>query len=80
VRTRKKRKRPDPSIGARIADLRSARHVERDDLAKQLRFHPLKMWRLEAGKTHLTADTLRKIAAALDVAIEELFEAAKVRP
>lgn len=75
-RKRHPRKSPNPDVGARIAALREAKGIDRDRFAKKLRFHPLKMYRLESGKTHLTADDLRRIADELGVSAEDIVGSA----
>ncbi len=70
---KRKRRKIDPSIGLRITELREGRSIKRDDLAKRLRIHPLRMWRLETGLTHVPAEDLKRIAALLEEPIESFY-------
>lgn len=60
-------------LGKRLRALRSARGLRQDAIeAKRLNYKYLQ--RIEAGRCNPTLKTLQKIASALDVRVEDLFQ------
>ena len=63
------------TLGTRIKELRLSKKMTQNDLAVHCDFEKASMSRIEAGKTNITVLTLHKISKALDVEINEFFEA-----
>jgi transcriptional regulator with XRE-family HTH domain len=61
-------------LGRRVAGLRLAAGLSQGDLAKKLRSTPQWVSQLERGTRSPTVHTLVKLANALDVPLESLFE------
>ncbi len=61
------------STGIRIQERREALGLTRDDLAKRLKTSRLKVWRIETGRTRVTADHLPMYAKALRTTVAELL-------
>jgi transcriptional regulator with XRE-family HTH domain len=60
-------------VARRIAEARRARGITQEDLAGRIETAPRSYQRIEAGQQNLTLRTIARIAAALDVAPEELI-------
>lgn len=60
------------STGNKIQERREALGLTRAQLAKSVRMKPLRLWRIETGKTQLIADELRPFARALKTTVDEL--------
>ena len=73
-RGRQSAKRP-MEIGKKIKELRKAKGLTQDQLARVARLLRPNLARIEAGKHRPTMDTLEKIAAALKVPLVELVRA-----
>lgn len=61
------------NAGSRVQERREALEMTRSELAKKLKISPLKLWRIETGKTRLIADDLPSYAKALKTTIEDLL-------
>ena len=61
------------SLGKRIKRIRTQKNITQFKLAALCDFEKASMSRIESGKTNTTVLTLRKISAALEVPIGELF-------
>jgi transcriptional regulator with XRE-family HTH domain len=70
-------KRPDPldvMVGARIRVFRTHRGLSQSDLAEKIGVAFQQVQKYESGANRVGASRLSRIAAALDIAIGELFE------
>jgi transcriptional regulator with XRE-family HTH domain len=57
----------------RIRELREKKEPDRERFAKKLGITPIRLWRLETGRTKLTASEVPKFARALEVTVAELY-------
>ncbi|MGR6544846.1 helix-turn-helix domain-containing protein [Paenibacillus tundrae] len=60
-------------VGERIRTLRHQRGLSQEKLALKADITPSYMGQVERGERGATIDTLEKIAASLDITLEELF-------
>lgn len=70
---RKKRQPVDPRLGSRLRAVREAKGLERDDVAKRARMHPLRLWRLESGRQRVALEDLEKLAPVLSSSVSEIY-------
>lgn len=61
-------------IGARIQEIRKQRGLTQEKLAEKIDMDTPNLSNIERGKKFMTAQTLEKIALALDVEPKEFFE------
>lgn len=66
-------------VGARIRDLRKSRDLSQEALAENAGFNPSYIGFIERAERNISLKNLEKIAAALDVAVYELFTYVKER-
>jgi transcriptional regulator with XRE-family HTH domain len=64
----------DASIGARIRELRKARHLSQEALAERADLQVVVISRAERGRATPSVASLKKVAAALEVPIAALLE------
>jgi transcriptional regulator with XRE-family HTH domain len=72
-------RRMDPQVGlARaIRKIRTDANLSQRDLAQRMELDPSQMSRLERGDANPSWDTVRRIAAALEVSLAELAQLAE---
>jgi len=61
-------------LGAKIRYLRKSRKIAQEKLSEMAEISPRQMVRIEMGQSFPTIDNLEKIASALGVSIQSLFE------
>ena len=61
-------------LGRRIKEIRKARGYSQEQLAELINMDIPNLSNIERGKRFMTAETLEKIAKALDVTEKELFD------
>ena len=61
-------------LGAKIRYLRKSKKIAQEKLAEMADISPRQMVRIEMGQSFPTLENLEKIAKALDVSIQSLFE------
>ncbi len=61
-------------LGARIQEIRKSKHITQEILAEKIDIDKPNLSNIECGKRFMTAETLEKIACALDVEEKELFD------
>ena len=61
-------------LGAKIRYLRKSKKIAQEKLSEMADISPRQMVRIEMGQSFPTIENLEKIAAALDVPIQSLFE------
>lgn len=61
-------------IGQRISKLRKERNITQIELSYRCDFDRSNLRRIESGRTNPTSLTLKKIAEALDVTVDEIFK------
>ncbi len=61
-------------LGARIKELRKAKGLSQKELAEHIGIEPQHMNRLEVGRSYPTFDRLERIAAILNVPLQDFFE------
>lgn len=61
-------------LGAKIRYLRKSKKIAQEKLSEMADISPRQMVRIEMGQSFPTIENLEKIAAALDVSIQSLFE------
>ena len=61
-------------LGARIQEIRKSKNLTQEVLAEKLAMDTANLSNIECGKRFMTADTLEKIAVALNVEEKELFD------
>lgn len=66
-------------LGEQIKRLRKARNFTQEQLAEMIEIAPRNLSRIEVGECFVTAETLEKIIAALNVTAEELFAYEHIR-
>jgi len=64
--------RPQPALGEAVRELRRKRGATQEALARDAELTTATLSLIERGEANPTWDTLKKIAAALDVAVSEL--------
>ncbi len=60
-------------LGKRIKELRKERNYTQDVLAEKANIEPASLSNIENGKNYPTAETLEKIAFALEVEVYQLY-------
>ncbi len=60
-------------LGNRIKEIRNSQALSLLDLSVRMDNHPEQLYRIENGKQNATICSLKKIADALGVTLEELF-------
>ena len=78
--TKKKKEKVDPylkAIGDKIVALRNAKGISQIELARRLNTFNNTIRRIENGTTNPTINTLRDIAAVLDIAVFDLIKITK---
>lgn len=60
-------------FGLRIRTLRESRKLTREDLAELSELSPQNIAKIEAGDRFVTADSLDRLATALDMPVNDLF-------
>lgn len=73
-------KHSETSLGLAIAGIRKRRRMTQRELADRLHIHHSMVTRWEKGQTTPRDETLERIAAALEVTVEELVEAERKQP
>ncbi len=61
------------SFGARIKEIRESRSLNQEQLAELLNIESRHLSRIETGKCFTTIENIQKIATALNVDIQQLF-------
>lgn len=61
-------------LGAKIRHLRKSKNISQEKLSEMAGISPRQMIRIELGRSKPTLDNLEKIAIALGVSIQSLFE------
>lgn len=61
-------------LGARIQEIRKSKNLTQEVLAEKIGIDKPNLSNIECGKRFMTADTLEKIAEALNVEEKELFD------
>ena len=61
------------SFGEKIKRLRKKRNLTQEELAEMINIAPRNLSKIEVGANFVTAETLEKLLAALNVTTEELF-------
>lgn len=61
-------------LGAKIRYLRKSKNISQEKLSEMAGISPRQMIRIELGRSKPTLDNLEKIAIALGVSIQSLFE------
>lgn len=61
-------------LGAKIRNLRKTRKIAQEKLSEMAEISPRQMVRIENGQSFPTLENLEKIASALNVPIQSLFE------
>jgi len=61
-------------LGARIKELRRARHLTQEQLSERINIDPKHLSRLEVGRSYPSLDTLENIRKELKVEMKEFFE------
>jgi len=61
-------------VGQKIREIRNEKNITQVELGYRCNFEQPSIARIEAGRTNPNLLTLKKIAEALDVPIEELFK------
>ena len=61
-------------LGAKIKYLRKSKKIAQEKLSEMVDISPRQMVRIEMGYSFPTIENLEKIAAALNVSIQSLFE------
>ena len=64
-------------IGEKIKEIRNKRGLSQQKLANQVGMSKTNLYRIEAGRHDTTISTLKKIAQALNVRIEDFFKGVK---
>jgi transcriptional regulator with XRE-family HTH domain len=64
---------PEPSLGARIREFRSARRMSLRALASRAQTSPGFLSQLERGQVNASVSTLRKLADGLGITLPDLF-------
>ncbi len=67
------KKRQLVEIHDRLRELREQREPDRERFAKKMGISPIKLWRLETGRTKLSANDIPRFAKALSVTVAELY-------
>lgn len=67
-------------LGRRIKEIRKARGYSQEQLAELINMDIPNLSNIERGKRFMTAETLEKIAKALDVTEKELFDFSAQEP
>lgn len=62
------------NLGARIRELRIARHIKQGELADMLNMERSNLTRIESGKQRPNDENISKIATILGVKIKDLFD------
>lgn len=73
-------KHSETSLGLAIAGIRKRRRITQRELADRLHIHHSMVTRWEKGQTIPRDETLERIAAALEVTVEELVQAERKQP
>lgn len=73
-------KHSETSLGLAIAGIRKRRRMTQRELADRLHIHHSMVTRWEKGQTIPRDETLERIAAALEVTVDELVEAERKQP
>lgn len=60
-------------LGARIQEIRKSKNLTQESLAEKIDMDKPNLSNIECGKRFMTAETLEKIAKALEVEEKELF-------
>jgi transcriptional regulator with XRE-family HTH domain len=60
-------------VAKRIAEIREAKKLSRQQLAERLGVTYLQVYRIETGVVDVSADTAASVADALDVSVASLF-------
>jgi transcriptional regulator with XRE-family HTH domain len=60
-------------LGARIRSMRMKKAITQTELANKCGFDKANMSKIESGNSNLTALTMYKISAALEIAADQLF-------
>jgi len=60
-------------LGLKIKELRKKRKISQEKFSEMIELNPRQVVRIENGESFPTADNLEKIAAALDVTVQDLF-------
>ena len=61
-------------LGARIQEIRKSKNLTQEMLAEKINMDKPNLSNIECGKRFMTAETLEKIAKALNVTEKELFD------
>ena len=61
-------------LGARIQEIRKSKHYTQETLAEKIDMDKPNLSNIECSKRFKTAETLEKLAKALDVEEKELFD------
>lgn len=61
-------------LGAKIRYIRKSKNIAQEKLSEMAEISPRQMVRIEMGQSFPTIDNLEKIASALGVTIQSLFE------
>lgn len=61
-------------LGAKIRYIRKSKNIAQEKLSEMAEISPRQMVRIEMGQSFPTIDNLEKIASALGVSIQSLFE------
>lgn len=61
-------------LGAKIRYIRKSKNIAQEKLSEMAEISPRQMVRIEMGQSFPTLDNLERIASALDVSIQSLFE------
>ena len=61
-------------LGARIQEIRKSQNLTQEMLAEKIDMDKPNLSNIECGKRFMTAETLEKLAKALNVAEKELFD------
>ena len=61
-------------LGAKIRYIRKTKNIAQEKLSEMAEISPRQMVRIEMGQSFPTIDNLEKIASALEVSIQSLFE------
>lgn len=72
-----RRREPQPGLARAIRKLRTDANLDQKTLARRVELDPSQMSRLEQGAANPTWGTVKRIAAALDVAVADLANLAE---
>ncbi len=61
-------------LGLKIRTIRKSKKITQETLSEKIDISPRQMVKIEMGQAYPSLDTLKKIAAALNVPIQSLFE------